>query len=60
MEELLLDATLSHYRIVSKIGAGGMGEVCLTHNTKLGRAQRTGHRGDRRERASEYRVPVLA
>ena len=26
-KELLVNTTLSHYRIVSKLGAGGMGEV---------------------------------
>jgi serine/threonine protein kinase len=29
--------TLSHYRIVSKIGAGGLGEVYLAQDTKLDR-----------------------
>ena len=37
MKELLPATTLSHYRIVSKIGAGGMGEVYLAQDTKLER-----------------------
>ncbi|SRR6266545_7259735 len=37
MPELSADTNLSHYRIVSKIGAGGMSEVYLAHDTKLDR-----------------------
>jgi serine/threonine protein kinase/tetratricopeptide (TPR) repeat protein len=37
MAELSPGANLSHYRIISKIGVGGMGEVYLAHDTKLDR-----------------------
>ncbi len=36
-KELLPNTILSHYRIISKIGAGGMGEVYLAEDTKLAR-----------------------
>jgi serine/threonine-protein kinase len=36
-EGSVINSTISHYRIVSKIGAGGMGEVYLAQDTTLDR-----------------------
>jgi serine/threonine protein kinase len=39
-ETLAINSTISPYRIVSKLGAGGMGEVYLAQDRKLDRCVR--------------------
>src|SRR5215210_3675675 len=36
-EALPENTIISHYRVISRVGAGGMGEVYLAEDTRLGR-----------------------
>src|SRR5437773_604369 len=62
--ELVVGQTLGHYRIIEKLGAGGMGDVYLAEDTRLGRKVAlkllSQHISENDERAGRFRQEAFA